>query len=298
MSHAPNGGEIPSEQEESETYGHNLLIEESPLLVLPSLAQAIGLEEAIVVQQLHWLLKPKAGGIQFGKVVDGRRWIFNTYEQWSEYFPFWSMSTLQRIFVRLEKMGIIMSCQPEGVMSRRKYYRIGEGVLNLIRKGKLTKPKRASRWDSVDAPRTHQLDKLVTSTSRVPITETTIKDSLPKETKESSAAPTHSLSPAESFPAKWIPDERTKEQKLRVIPSPRPGTYPSEEDFIEAAYALDIPGLVVLIENRDLYSELCLNKWHVWKPKLRRWVKISKWRNFIAGLGEKVDRAQDQKRGF
>ena len=37
----------------------NLLIEEPPLQVLPSLALAVGLNEAIILQQMHYWLKIK-----------------------------------------------------------------------------------------------------------------------------------------------------------------------------------------------------------------------------------------------
>ena len=33
-----------------------LLIDDQPLQVLPSLAEAIGLNEALILQQIHWLL--------------------------------------------------------------------------------------------------------------------------------------------------------------------------------------------------------------------------------------------------
>lgn len=33
-----------------------LLIDDQPLQVLPSLAEAIGLNESLVLQQIHWLL--------------------------------------------------------------------------------------------------------------------------------------------------------------------------------------------------------------------------------------------------
>ncbi len=46
----------------------SLLIEESPLQVLPSLAKAIGLNEAIFAQQLHYWLRGKSG-----KEHDGKR---------------------------------------------------------------------------------------------------------------------------------------------------------------------------------------------------------------------------------
>lgn len=81
---------------------HNrLLIDEPPLQVLPSLASAIGLNEAIVLQQIHYLLRG------FGKERDGRLWVYNTYEQWQEYFPFWSVSTIRRTLNKLEGDGLI-----------------------------------------------------------------------------------------------------------------------------------------------------------------------------------------------
>ena len=76
----------------------NLLIDEYPLQVLPSLAVAIGLNEAMLLQQLHYWLHPK----QRPWFVDGRPWIYNTLQQWREQFPFWSIATIQRILANLE----------------------------------------------------------------------------------------------------------------------------------------------------------------------------------------------------
>ena len=50
-----------------------LLINESPLQVQPSLAMAIGLNEAIFLQQLHYWI----GTSRF--VRDGKKWVYNTY---------------------------------------------------------------------------------------------------------------------------------------------------------------------------------------------------------------------------
>lgn len=92
-----------------------------PLIVLPELVKEIGLEEAIILQQLHWLLRDKRNG----KEIDGERWVFNTYEDWSEqHFPWIKPRTLRRYFTRMEEEGLIVSCQPEGGVSRRKYYRV------------------------------------------------------------------------------------------------------------------------------------------------------------------------------
>jgi hypothetical protein len=74
-----------------------LLIDERPLQCLPSLACKVGLNEALFLQQLHYWVRSDSG-----KVVDTERWIFNTYEQWQQQFPFWSVRTIRRIVSSLE----------------------------------------------------------------------------------------------------------------------------------------------------------------------------------------------------
>lgn len=81
----------------------HLLIPEPPLQVLPSLATAIGLNEAIFIQQLHYRL------INSRHEHDGRRWVFNTTEEWQEQFPFWSTRTIKRLVSRLRDMGLIIT---------------------------------------------------------------------------------------------------------------------------------------------------------------------------------------------
>jgi hypothetical protein len=100
-----------------------LLIQESPLTFQPSLAVAIGINEAIVLQQIHyWINNVKNKGYE----QDGYKWVYNTYAEWKETnFPFWSENTIQRIFVNLEEMGLVVSIQPmKGKYDRTKYYRI------------------------------------------------------------------------------------------------------------------------------------------------------------------------------
>lgn len=98
----------------------NLLIQEPPLQVLPSLAVRIGLNEALVLQQLHyWLLRSPHDD-------NGERWIYNTYDQWTDQFPFWSERTLRRIFGSLEGQGVVSSRQNMNRDSRdrTKWYTI------------------------------------------------------------------------------------------------------------------------------------------------------------------------------
>lgn len=97
-----------------------LLIPESPIQLIPSLAKAIGLNEAIFIQQLHyWSLKSNDG------------WVYNTYEQWQEQFPFWSTRTIQRIVRNLEESGLLISRQ-DNDYDRKKYYQIDYDKLDEV----------------------------------------------------------------------------------------------------------------------------------------------------------------------
>ncbi len=77
----------------------------SMLLVLPDLAKKIGLNAAIVLQQVHYWLNPKVNS----NVIQGKHWVYNTYEQWQQQFSFWSLKTIQRIINKLEEQGLLIS---------------------------------------------------------------------------------------------------------------------------------------------------------------------------------------------
>jgi DNA-binding PadR family transcriptional regulator len=107
-----------------------LMIKESPLLFQPSLAKAVGVNEAIFLQQLYYLLNP-----DFNKnIIDGRTWVYNTLEQWGEKFNFWSHRTIERIIKSLEESGLLLSrylsCDKR---NRTKYYSIDDDVLERFR---------------------------------------------------------------------------------------------------------------------------------------------------------------------
>ena len=81
----------------------NLLIDEAPLQVLPSLAARIGLNEAIVLQQIQYWTKIS------GHKRDGRVWIYNSAKAWQEQFPFWSIRTIERIIASLREKKLILT---------------------------------------------------------------------------------------------------------------------------------------------------------------------------------------------
>ncbi|MEH7380459.1 DnaD domain protein, partial [Bacillus sp. JJ1533] len=81
----------------------NLLFEERPLLIIPTLAKLIGLNESIILQQIHyWLMR--TNHIQLD-----RKWVYFTYDDFTVQFPFFSKSTIRRLISNLENKGLLSS---------------------------------------------------------------------------------------------------------------------------------------------------------------------------------------------
>ena len=105
-----------------------LLIEESPLLVQPSLAVVVGLNEAMFLQQVHYWLNPR-----FNKNhIEGRLWVHNTYEQWQKQFPFWGEKTIRRAISNLEKKGVLESRVTINNFKKTKFYTINYETLDAM----------------------------------------------------------------------------------------------------------------------------------------------------------------------
>lgn len=86
------------------THSHRLLIDEPPLQVLPSLAVAVGLEKAIILQQLHyWTEAVDFDGRKRGKEREGFRWTYNAVHEWQRQFPFLSERSVKRHFQEMER---------------------------------------------------------------------------------------------------------------------------------------------------------------------------------------------------
>lgn len=104
-----------------------LLIDEPPLQVLPSLAEAIGINEAIVLQQVHYWIQKN------GKEHDERLWTYNSYANWQKQFPFYSERTIQRIFKNLEEKNLVLvGNYNKLVMDKTKWYSINYDELDKL----------------------------------------------------------------------------------------------------------------------------------------------------------------------
>jgi hypothetical protein len=107
---------------------HPLLINEAPLQVLPSLAQAIGLNEALILQQIHYWLNPNHNK----NLMDGRYWVYNTYEQWQAQFPFWCPRTIRSAMNKLEETGLVITFVKQNDFRKIKHYSINYAVLDKV----------------------------------------------------------------------------------------------------------------------------------------------------------------------
>lgn len=143
----------------------SLLIEEPPLQVLPSLAKSIGLNEAIVLQQIHYWIRKS------NNVKDGHKWIYNSMPNWQKQFDFWSLPTVKRVFRSLEKQGLIVTANyNKAGFDKTKWYRINyEKLQHVSRRSDQNDPTMVSNWtdgsDQNDTTNTNRLPETTTETT-------------------------------------------------------------------------------------------------------------------------------------
>ena len=124
----------------------SLLLPEYPLQVLPNLANKIGLNEAIILQQIHYWLE------QSKHEHKGKKWIYNSYKEWGNQFPFWSNATIRRTIANLEKKNLIyVDNFNKYNFDKTKWYSINydelevlEGVSNAVAQNEQTSESKRS----------------------------------------------------------------------------------------------------------------------------------------------------------
>lgn len=187
-----------------------LLIAEHPLQVLPSLAVAIGLNEAILVQQVHYWLNNKDKRNK-PYISEGRKWVYNSYSDWQEQLPFWSIPTIKRAVLQAEKLGILISEQfdlPQG--DAKKYYTIEYAKLDEI-----LAQTNATPSDQVDPtpPLPHEIN-LIPPSDQVDPTMGSIRSILPCLISETTQRLSTETTLVENHKADSLPDET-----VQVVPT-------------------------------------------------------------------------------
>lgn len=122
-----------------------LLMKEQPLVVDRTLATLIGLNEALVLQQIEYWTNIKETSDKKGKrtikenFAEGFYWTYNTVEEWAEEFPFWSHDTVKRTLKKLrEKNYVVTGNYNEKAYDRTLWYRVNhEELIKLDEKNSL-----------------------------------------------------------------------------------------------------------------------------------------------------------------
>jgi hypothetical protein len=197
----------------------SLLIEESPLQVLPTLATAVGLNEAIILQQIHYWVGLYRKAKDAHHRHDGEWWVYNTIEEWQSNFPFWSQSTIVRTLDNLRKpytnQGEKDPCPSRGPLvttghynrkgyDRTLWYRIDYKELDRLTAAILSKCQNGTTQD----------DKMDHGILSGPIPETTQEINAETTFTGASAPETGDLSPDAMFPPQ-------PKQTRRRAPIPR-----------------------------------------------------------------------------
>lgn len=100
---------------------NNLLFDEPPIVVSPTLAKMLGdLEEAAILQQIHYWTQKNMN------IRDGYSWVYNSMKDWWKQLPwFKTEKTLRSKFTSLEKKGLLVTGNyNKAKFDRTKWYRI------------------------------------------------------------------------------------------------------------------------------------------------------------------------------
>ena len=99
-----------------------------PTVFQKEIAVALGLNHAIVLQQLnYWIQVNREKNHNFR---DGFYWVYNTHKELHDQLPFLSVSTIRRTIEELEKQGVLISDNFNRMnYDRTRWYRIDQQKL-------------------------------------------------------------------------------------------------------------------------------------------------------------------------
>ena len=251
----------------------HLLIHEPPLQVLPSLAVAVGLNEAIVLQQIHYWLQRSQNEI------NGHLWVYNSVAEWKKQFPFWATNTIVRTLTSLRTSGVVVAEHlSDNPRDRSLYYRIDYDVLadltaeerhtDITEMGKCTYPEWVNGHTHsglMDAP------KMGKSLYKTETTSETTQRDTPKPPAQQAPGASGSKATAISL-ATWLSNMKASGEL------PIPEDDPVFEYAEQAGIPLDMLRLC-WIEFRQRYSEPGAKRYKDWRSVYRKavrgnWLKL------------------------
>lgn len=181
----------------------SLLLKVKPLVVSPELASRIGLNEAIVLQQICYWLEDTTSGVEY----DGKRWVYNTIDEWTNQFPFWSSDTVKRALTSLKKRDLIFVEQLKKTQhDRTNYYAINHANPLLTDEGNMHSSKNANCTNRMGQPAPIEQGNMPSS----------IGANCPHLT-ENTTENTTEITGKDSCPVSAKPDSDSSEDAFRVL---------------------------------------------------------------------------------
>lgn len=275
----------------------HLLIHEPPLQVLPSLAVAVGLNEAIVLQQIHYWLQRSQNEI------NGHLWVYNSVAEWKKQFPFWATNTIVRTLASLRASGVVVAEHlSDNPRDRSLYYRIDYNVLaDLTSEGGSTEMGKCNYPEWVNGHTQNGLmdaPKMGKSLYKTETTSETTQSNTPIPPAQQAPGASGSKATAISL-ATWL--SQVKASGEQAIPEDDPVFEYAEQ----AGIPLDMLRLC-WIEFRSRYSEPGAKRYKDWRSVYRKavrgnWLKL--WFCNADGYtlttaGLQAQRALDAKEGL
>ena len=108
------------------------LFDEQPILANKALARELGLNEALVLQQINYCIEiNKKSGNNYH---DGKYWTYNSIRAWQEKdFDYLSVDTVKRTFSKLEKAGyLLVGNYNKDPRDKTKWYTINDNKLEEL----------------------------------------------------------------------------------------------------------------------------------------------------------------------
>lgn len=93
----------------------------------PKLAELLGLNESIILNQIHYWINKK------NNIINNKSWVYNSYENWHKQLSFLSTNTIKKTIKNLENVEILLcdnfnKCK----MDKTKWYTINYDKLKAL----------------------------------------------------------------------------------------------------------------------------------------------------------------------
>jgi hypothetical protein len=174
-------------------------MDEHPHFFYPTLAERVGLNEAIVLQQIHsWITTYTKDPDRYREkhYHDGAWWTWDSYPDWHKKLPYLSESTIKRTLMNLREKGLVRVGNYNTLkIDRTLWYTINYGEYDRL----WANPKYTDHQANVTPP-SDQNDQMEETNLTSPLPDSSALSSPPDLEEGGASAPTPPAPPVEDDP--------------------------------------------------------------------------------------------------